>query len=95
MLRLSGNVECRNVIRAIDADESVFQKLCAVFGNCKIAEWAGFHGYDSQVLDGTGIELYRRIGERYGGECPTEPTVSKKIFNIYSRASQAYNNSKK
>ncbi len=25
---------------------------------------------------------------------PTEPTVSRKIFNIYSRASQAYNNSK-
>ena len=53
--KTSGNVECRNVVRAIDADESVFQKLCAVFGNYKIAEWAGFRGYDSQTLDGTGM----------------------------------------
>ena len=42
--KTSGNVECRNVIRAIDADESVVQKLCPVFVNYKIAEWARFHG---------------------------------------------------
>ena len=50
-------MECRNVVRAIDADESVFQKLCAVFGNYKIAEWEGFRGYDSQALDGSGMCL--------------------------------------
>lgn len=55
--KTSGNVECRNVVRAIDADESVFQKLCAVFGNYKIAEWAGFRGHDSQALDGTGMSF--------------------------------------
>ena len=55
--KTSGNVECRNVVRAIDVDESVFQKLCAVFGNYKIAEWAGFRGHDSQVLDGTGMSF--------------------------------------
>ena len=55
--KTSGNVECRNVVRAIDADESVFQKLCAVFGNYKIAQWAGFRGYDSQTLDGSGMCL--------------------------------------
>ena len=49
--------ECRNVVRAIDADESVFQKLCALFGNYKVAEWAGFRGYDSQALDGSGMCL--------------------------------------
>lgn len=55
--KTSGNVECRNVVRAIDADESVFQKLCAVLGNYKIAQWAGFRGYDSQTLDGSGMCL--------------------------------------
>ena len=55
--KTSGNVECRNVIRTIDADESVFQKLCAIFGNYKIAEWAGFRGYDPQTLDGTGMHF--------------------------------------
>ena len=55
--KTSGNVECRNIVRAIDADESVFQKLCAVFGNYKIAEWAGFCGHDSQTLDGTGMSF--------------------------------------
>ena len=55
--KTSGNVECRDVVRAIDADESVFQKLCAVFGNYKIAEWAGFRGHDSQALDGTGMSF--------------------------------------
>lgn len=55
--KTSGNVECRDVVRAIDADESVFQKLCAVFGNYKIVEWAGFRGHDSQALDGTGMSF--------------------------------------
>lgn len=55
--KTSGNVECRNVVRAIDADESVFQKLCALFGNYKIAEWEGFRGYDSHALDGSGMCL--------------------------------------
>ena len=55
--KTSENVECRNVVCAIDADESVFQKLCAVFGNYKIAEWAGFRGHDSQALDGTGMSF--------------------------------------
>lgn len=55
--KTSGNVECRNVVRAIDADESVFQKLCALFGNYRIAEWAGFRGHDSQALDGTGMSF--------------------------------------
>lgn len=55
--KTSGNVECRNVVRAIDADESVFQKLCTLFGNYKIAEWEGFRGYDSHALDGGGMCL--------------------------------------
>lgn len=55
--KTSGNVECRNVVRTIDADEGVFQKLCAVFGSYKIAQWAGFRGHDSQALDGSGMCL--------------------------------------
>ena len=55
--KTSGNVECRNVVRAIDADESVFQKLCAVFGRYKIAGWAGFRGNNSWALDGSGMCL--------------------------------------
>lgn len=48
----SENVECRDTIRKIDGDEKLFQKLCELFGNCRIEKWADFHGYDSQVLDG-------------------------------------------
>ena len=55
--KTSGNVECRDTIRKIDGDEKLFQKLCAVFGNYKIAEWAGFRGHNSQVLDGTGMSF--------------------------------------
>lgn len=55
--KTSGNVECRDVVRAIDADESVFQKLCAVFGSYKIAGWAGFRGNNSWALDGSGMCL--------------------------------------
>ena len=55
--KTSGNVECRNVVRAIDADESVFRRLCVLFGNYKIAEWEGFRGYDSHALDGGGMCL--------------------------------------
>ena len=55
--KTSENVECRDTIRKIDGDEKLFQKLCEVFGNCRIEKWADFHGYDSQVLDGTGMSF--------------------------------------
>lgn len=34
--KTSGNVECRDTIRKIDGDEKPFQKLCELFGNCRI-----------------------------------------------------------
>ena len=55
--KTSGNVECRDTIRKIDGDEKLFQKLCELFGNCRIEKWADFHGYDSRVLDGTGMSF--------------------------------------
>ena len=55
--KTSENVECRDTIRKIDGDERLFQKLCELFGNCRIEKWADFHGYDSQVLDGTGMSF--------------------------------------
>ena len=55
--KTSENVECRDTIRKIDGDEKLFQKLCELFGNCRIEKWADFHGYDSQVLDGTGMSF--------------------------------------
>ena len=54
---ISDYEECRDIIRKIDGDEKLFQKLCELFGNCRIEEWAGFHGYDSQVLDGTSMSF--------------------------------------
>ena len=53
----SENVECRDTIRKIDGDEKLFQKLCELFGNCRIEKWADFHGYGSQVLDGTDMSF--------------------------------------
>lgn len=55
--KTSENVECRDTIRKIDGDEKLFQKLCELFGNCRIEKWADFHGYDSRVLDGTGMSF--------------------------------------
>lgn len=54
---ISDYEECRDIIRKIDGDETLFKKLCELFGNCRIEEWAGFHGYDSQVLDGTSMSF--------------------------------------
>ena len=55
--KTSGNVECRDTIRKIDGDEKLFQRLCELFGHCGIEKWADFHGYDTQVLDGTGMSF--------------------------------------
>lgn len=55
--KTSENFECRDTIRKIDGDEKLFQKLCELFGNCRIEKWADFHGYDSRVLDGTGMSF--------------------------------------
>ena len=54
---ISDYAECRDTIRKIDGDEKLFQKLCEVFGNCRIEKWADFHGYDSRVLDGAGMSF--------------------------------------
>ena len=55
--KTSGNVECCDTIRKIDGDEKLFQRLCKLFGHCGIEKWADFHGYDPQVLDGTGMSF--------------------------------------
>ena len=55
--KTSEHVECRNIVRAIDGDEKLFQKLCALFSRCKITEWEDFHGYDSRVLDGSSMSF--------------------------------------
>lgn len=54
---ISNYTECRDIIRKIDGDEKLFQKLCELFGNYRIEKWANFHGYNSQVLDGTGMSF--------------------------------------
>ena len=54
---ISDYAECRDTVRKIDGDEKLFQKLCELFGNCRIKKWADFHGHDSQVLDGTGMSF--------------------------------------
>ena len=54
---ISDYAECRDTIRKIDGDEKLFQKLCELFGNCRIEKWADFHGYDSHALDGSGMCL--------------------------------------
>ncbi len=51
------NVECRNIVRAIDGDEELFRELCDLFDNCKISGWADFHGRNLQALDGTGMNF--------------------------------------
>ena len=71
-----------------------FEKLCAVFGNCKIAEWAGFHGCDSQVLDGTGMSFKAVLAD--GTEVNANGTNSfPKNFQHLLKSFASYNNSKK
>lgn len=60
--KTSGNVECRNVVRAIDADESVFRRLCVLFGNYKIAEWEGLIVVRNYKSCGWGRERCDRKG---------------------------------
>lgn len=64
--KTSENVECRDTIRKIDGDEKLFQKLCELFGNCRIEKWADFHGYDSRVLDGTGMSFEAVLADGTG-----------------------------
>ena len=53
---VSGNVEQRTVIRAIDGDDALYQEVCTLFGECRIDQWADFHGGNSpDVLDGSSM----------------------------------------
>ena len=81
---ISDYAECRDTIRKIDGDEKLFQKLCAVFGNYKIAEWAGFRGHDSQALDGTGMSFNAVLAD--GTEVNANGTNSfPKNFSTFTR----------
>ena len=82
--KTSGNVECRDTIRKIDGDEKLFQKLCELFGNCRIEKWADFHSYDSQVLDGTGMSFNAVLAD--GTEVNANGTNSfPKNFSTFTR----------
>ena len=82
--KTSENVECRDTIRKIDGDEKLFQKLCELFGNCRIEKWADFHGYDSQVLDGTGMSFRAVLAD--GTEVNADGTNSfPKNFSTFTR----------
>lgn len=53
---VSDYVESRHVIRAIDGDDALYQTLCALLGDCRINEWAGFRGANPpDVLDGSSM----------------------------------------
>ena len=53
---VSGNVEQRTVIRAIDGDDALYQKVCTLFGACRIDQWADFRGDNApDVLDGSSM----------------------------------------
>ena len=81
---ISGYAECRDTIRKIDGDEKLFQKLCELFGNCRIEEWADFHGYDSQVLDGTGMSFRAVLAD--GTEVNADGTNSfPKNFSTFTQ----------
>ena len=81
---ISDYAECRDTIRKIDGDEKLFQKLCELFGNCRIEKWADFHGYDSQVLDGTGMSFNAVLAD--GTEVNAEGTNSfPKNFSTFTQ----------
>ena len=55
---VSDYVESRHVIRAIDGDDAFYQTLCALLGDCRINEWAGFRGANPpDVLDGSSMSF--------------------------------------
>ena len=55
---VSDYVESRYVIRAIDGDDALYQTLCALLGDCRINEWAGFRGANPpDVLDGSSMSF--------------------------------------
>lgn len=82
--RISDYAECRDTIRKIDGDEKLFQKLCELFGNCRIEKWADFHGYDSQVLDGTGMSFEAVLAD--GTQVNTNGTNSfPKNFSTFTQ----------
>ena len=82
--KTSENVECRDTIRKIDGDEKLFQKLCELFGNCRIEKWADFHGYDSRVLDGTGMSFEAVLAD--GTEVNANGNNSfPKIFSTFTQ----------
>ena len=81
---ISDYAECRDTIRKIDGDEKLFQKLCELFGNCRIEKWADFHGYDSRVLDGTGMSFEAVLAD--GTEVNANGNNSfPKIFSTFTQ----------
>lgn len=54
----SGFIEEREIVRACNANEELYQKLRDLFDKCRIAEWAGFIGHEpADVLDGSSMSF--------------------------------------
>ena len=50
--------EHRAVIRSIDGDKELYQKICEIMGNCRVNSWAVFHGSNPvDVLDGSSMSF--------------------------------------
>lgn len=64
---LSCFVESRDVIRSVDGDENLYREVCALFGNCRIDEWAGFQGANPPRCSRRKLdELFCCLGGRNG-----------------------------
>lgn len=50
--------EHRAVIRSVDGDKELYQKICEIMGNCRVNTWKGFHGANpGDVLDGSSMSF--------------------------------------
>ena len=45
--------EDKEVLRRIAGDETLYQKLCTLLGECGVQQWNGFQGSNPNVVDGT------------------------------------------
>ena len=76
---VSDYVESRYVIRAMDGDDALYQTLCALLGDCRINEWAGFRGANPpDVLDGSSMSFQATLPD--GSVITASASLPQTIF---------------
>ena len=77
--------EDKEVLYSIAGDESLYQKLCVLLGECRIKKWHGFKGSNPNMADGTLMHFHALLADGSVIEASGHNRFPKEYHDFYRR----------